>query len=132
MDPRWPWARRPVTFGSGPVRCPLPTVTPGGGRDAYCCVSGPRRRRARPASVPVAVAGEVVPGHPALCRPGLPVAGIRRAERGRVLRDPVHRPVLEGDLRLQRRGAPLDLAGTGITPPGASRCAPHPRLPAAL
>jgi hypothetical protein len=32
--PKWGrWARRPVTFGSGRPRCPLLSVTPGGGRD---------------------------------------------------------------------------------------------------
>src|SRR5579863_2804426 len=89
----------------------VPIVRPGGGGDVCYCVPGPRRRRARPAAVPVAVAGEMVPGYPPLRRPGLLVARLRRAERGRVLRDRVHRPVPAGDLRLQRRRAPLDLAG---------------------
>src|SRR5947207_12082232 len=76
--------RPPVALGTPagdvrlwPASCLLLSVTPGGGGDVCSRISGPRRRRARPASVPVAMAGEVVPGHSALRRPGLPVAGVR-------------------------------------------------------
>src|ERR1035441_10048880 len=107
-------------------RCPLPTVTPGGGRDVCCCVSGPRRRHAGPAAFPVAVAGEVGPGHSALRGPGLLVAGVRRAERGRARRHLVYPPVPASVLRLERRGAPLDLAGAVLRLRGAG----HRPLPA--
>ena len=39
---------------------------------------------------------------------------------GRVLRDPVHRPVPESDLRLQRRGAPQELARAVLLPAASS------------
>ncbi len=41
-------------------------------------------------------------------------------QRGRVRRDPVHRPLPARDLRLQRRGAALDAGGSATTPTARS------------
>ncbi len=64
-----------------------------------------------PGAEPLAVARQVAARDPALHRARVPLARVRRAERDRVLRDPVHRPVPALDLRLQRRRAALDVAG---------------------
>jgi hypothetical protein len=57
--------------------------------------------------------------------------GLRRAHRRGRLRDPVHRPLPARDLRLQRRGHPLDLAGpttaTARWAPTATRRSPSRR-----
>ena len=81
------------------------------GRRAGCATSSPGSWSARGASEPLAVAGEVVPAHPALHRLGLPLDGLRRRDRGRVLRHPDHRSLPTGPLRLQPRGAAMVVAG---------------------
>ena len=75
---------------------------------------------------PLAVAVQVAAGHPALHRAGLPVAGLRGAERGGLLRHPVHRPLPPQHLRVQRRRAALELAGGLLR----LRCAGHRPVPA--
>ena len=97
-SPSPPAARRAQTRGAPRDREPNP-------------VPRPRRRVAGPVGLPLAVAGQVAAADPALRRAGLPVAGLRRRHRRRVLRDPGHRPLPAGAVRLQRRRAALDLAG---------------------
>src|SRR3954471_11589401 len=74
-------------------------------------VSRPRRRVAGRIGLPRAVADQVAAGPSGPGRAALPVAGLLRGQRARVLRDPVHRPLSEVAVRLQRRRAALDLAG---------------------
>src|SRR4051794_19734302 len=74
-------------------------------------VPRPRRRLDRPATVPLAVAGQVAAVDPALHRALLPVGGLLRGRCDRVLRDPVHRSLSAELIRLQRRRAALELAG---------------------
>ncbi len=54
---------------------------------------------------------EVAPGDPALHRARVPLAHAPRVDGDRLLRDPLHRALPTGHLRLQPRRAPLDLAG---------------------
>ena len=68
-------------------------------------------RSPRPRPEPRPVAGQVAAGHPALHRARLLVDRLRRRQRHRLLRHPVHRSLPTWALRLQRRGAPLELAG---------------------
>src|SRR3954454_935407 len=97
-------------------------------------------RGCAPGSAPVAlaVAGEVGPAHPA--RPGADSAvdRVRGAVGGRVLRDPVHRPVPAAAVRVQPRCDALDLAGqllrlqrAGHRPVSAVHPGGGPRLPGA-
>ena len=60
---------------------------------------------------PLAVAGQVAAGDPALHRAVLLVDRVRRRHRHRVLRDLVHRPLPPLAVRLQPGGAALVLAG---------------------
>ena len=74
-------------------------------------IAGEGGRHARARLEPMVVAGEMVPGHTALRGAVLPVAGLRGGGHRRVLRHPVHRPVPALDVRVQRGGPPLELAG---------------------
>ena len=74
-------------------------------------VSGTRERRPGPPDEPLALAGQVVVGHPPLRRAGVPVAGLLRHERGCVLRHSLHRPLSAEHLRVQRRRPAVELAG---------------------
>lgn len=56
------------------------------------------------------MAREVAAGHPPLRRARVPVDGLRRHQRRRVLRDPVHRALPAGAVRLQRRSHAVELA----------------------
>src|SRR5690606_34021721 len=94
-----------------------------------CPVSSAHLRRSRGGpTITRAVADQVVAGHPAPLPPLLPVAGVLRAERGRVLRDPLHRPLPAHHLRLQRRRHAVELAGQLLLLRGAR----HRPLPAVL
>ena len=73
-------------------------------------LSAATHRRALAAAQPRALAGQVAAGDPALHRALLPLDRLRRRERDRVLRDPVHRPLPAGAVRLQRRRPALVLA----------------------
>src|SRR3954471_4544279 len=98
-------------------------------------VPGPRRRLGGRVGLPSVVAGEVVAAHPALRGAVLPVGGLRRGRRDRVLRDPVHRALSEVTVRLQRRRAALELAGALLRLLGAGHrplSAVHPRRRAGL
>ena len=101
-EPRWAAPRRSWTR---PATEEVPVTE---NRSPY---PGPGGRVARPAALARAVAGEVAAAAAALRRAGVPVGGVRRAERRGVLRHPVHRPLPAGAVRLQPRGAALDLAG---------------------
>ena len=72
--------------------------------------SGPSHGPLRSAAEPVVVAREVDPADPALHRPRGVVVRVLGRHGHRRVRDPVHRPVSALALRLQRRGAALDLA----------------------
>src|ERR1700735_5847916 len=74
--------------------------------------SSPRR-----AVEPLAVAGQVAAGDPALHRAVLLVDRVRRRHRDRVLRDLVHRALPPLAVRLQSGGAALVVAGRLIPPP---------------
>src|SRR4051794_10697851 len=96
-------------------------------------VSGPRRRVAGRVGFPRAVADQVAAAHPPPGRADLPLAGLLRGHRDRLLRDPVHRPLPPAPVRLQRRRAALDLAGALLRVPGAGPppgSARHPPPPA--
>src|SRR3954453_14258429 len=71
----------------------------------------PRRRVGGRVDLPGPWAGQVASAHPALRRAFLPLAGVLRRQRDRLLRDPHHGPVPAGAVRLQRRGAAVVLAG---------------------
>ena len=99
--------RRPQTDGA-PVAC-RPQA------DAHR-LPGRSRRPASIGAEPLALGGQVDPRHPALHRARVPLARIPRALGRRVLRHPLHRPLPPGDLRLQPRRAPLDVAGRLLLP----------------
>jgi len=99
-------------------RCQVPQGIP--------CTSTRRWTRACPAGCGC----EVGSRHPALHRSVLPLGGVRGADRGRVPRHPVHRSLPARHLRVQRRGAALDLAGRLLRVRGARHRpvpAVHPR-----
>ena len=73
--------------------------------------SGPPHGSVRPAAEPMAVAREVDLADPPLHRARSVVVRVLGRHGHRRVRDPVHRPVSPRPLRLQRRGAALDLAG---------------------
>ena len=73
-------------------------------------LSAPTHRRALAAAQPRALARQVAAGDPALHRARLPLDRVRRRERGRLLRDPLHRPLPAGAVRLQRRRPALVVA----------------------
>src|SRR5437868_11543126 len=73
-------------------------------------LSASTHRRALAAAQPRALAGQVAAGDPALRRPLLPLDRLRGSQRARLLRDPLHRPLPEGVVRLQRRRPPLVMA----------------------
>ena len=74
-------------------------------------ISPQARGAARPLAEPLAVARQVAARDPALRCSLLPLGGVRRDDRRRVLRDPLHGSLSARDLRLQRRRAALDVAG---------------------
>ena len=90
-------------------------------------VSRPSGGRARPERRPLALAREVGARDPALHRARVPLAHAARADRDRVLRDPLHGPLPARDLRLQPRGHALDVAGRLLLVRGA-RHGPLPAL----
>ena len=92
----------------GPVRLPLDGS---GAGSATAGISPASSGHARLRPEPLALARQVAAGDPALRRALLPLARLPGADGGRVLRDPRHRPLPTRDLRLQRGGAALDLAG---------------------
>src|SRR4051794_15855392 len=98
-------------------------------------VSGPCQRVRGRVRFQRAVADQVAAPDPALRRPVLPLAGVLRGDRDRVLRDSVHRALSEVAVRLQRRRAALDLAGALLRLLGAGHrplSAIHPRRRARL
>src|SRR3954464_10017796 len=90
--------------------------------------AGDSGRRAGPAAEPWALAGQVVPGDPALRGARAAVAGLRGAHRGGVLRDPGHRPLPAWLVRPQRRHPAVDLAGA-VLRDGCDRPRPLPAVP---
>ena len=66
---------------------------------------------ARPSAEPVALGDQVAPGVASLSRAGVALDRVRTAQRRRARRDPDHWPISTSDLRLQRRGAALELEG---------------------
>ena len=73
-------------------------------------ISRPRRGQARGRAEPLALARQVAARDPALRRARVPLDRVLPAQRGRVLRDPVHGPLPAVALRLQRRRPSLDVA----------------------
>ncbi len=136
-------AARPRRGGRDGARRGLRELRPGtAGRRELARLGGrrrpPRARRGppRPGPVPVAVAGQVGPRDPPHDRAGGAVGGVLAADRGRWLRDPVHRALPPGDLRLQRRCPALDVACDLLRvrcprdrPLPALQPRPGPRLP---
>ena len=96
---------RPSEPGAAAAISMPAAVTSGG-----CPLPGDGGRGARPGPLALALAREVVPRDPALVRARLPLGGVRRADGRRLLRDPLHRPLPEGALRLQRRRPAVDVA----------------------
>src|SRR4051812_23829135 len=99
-------------------------------------VSGPCQRVRGRVRFQRAVADQVAAADPALHRAVLPLAGVLRGDRDRLLRDPVHRALSEVTVRLQRRrdalaleGALLRLLGVGHRPLPAVRPRRRARLP---
>ena len=68
-------------------------------------------RPPRSGPVPVEVAGEVVPGHPAIHRARVPVAGVPDGHPRRRLLHSVHRPLPAAAVRLHQRCPAVELAG---------------------
>src|SRR5919198_930051 len=103
--------------GAPAVHEPGPRIRPADGRP----VSGNRPGAVRPPRLPVpgrgagpqpvAPAGEVVPSDPPLHRAVLPVDRARGDRDRRVVRDPLHRTVPEGDVRFRRGRDPLGRQG---------------------
>src|SRR5215210_837948 len=119
--------RRSLSCGSGiargtltvrpRVRRFLPRAAAGGVRSAHerprsipIGISAANRGGPGGAPQPLAVARQVVPADPALHRALLPVVRVRRGDRRRVLRDPVHGAPPARDIRLQGRRDALVLA----------------------
>ncbi len=92
--------------------------------------TGSRVRETRLPAVAVALAGEVAARAPALPDPRAALDHLRGAHRGGVRGDSRHRPLSPRALRLQRRRAPLGVAGPLLHLRGArhrSLSAVHPR-----
>src|SRR5207237_7543926 len=70
----------------------------------------PPRRRPDATAFALALARQVVVTDSAHRLPDLPLDRLRARDDRRVLRDPLHRPLPAGALRLQRRRPALDLA----------------------
>ena len=108
---------------------PDPAATAEGGpgevRNGYP-LPGPSRRGAGPGRGPMAMAGEVAIGHPAPRSALLLVVRADLTNRRRRVRDLVHRPLSTGDLRFQRRGHALVLAGQFLR----LQCPRHRQVPA--
>ncbi len=116
-------ARRPAAGAAGPP--PGRARSGSGSRPARH--PGDAGRRAGPAAEPLALAGQVVPGDPALRRARGAVAGLRGAHRGGVLRDPGHRPLPARPVRPQRRHPAVELAGA-VLRDGRPRHRPLPAV----
>ena len=108
----------PLRLSHRPERSREFVRTPGHPSDKRGCVNGhqsvrlsaPTHRRALAAAEPLALAGQVVARDSALHRALLPVDRVRRRERHRLLRDPLHGPLPEGAVRVQRRRPSLVVA----------------------
>ncbi len=79
----------------------------------------PRECRAGPEQM--AAARQVVPGHPSLHHLVLPVDRGVLLRGHRLVRDPLHREVSEGSVRLRRRRRPLEPAGVCVRVPPRDR-----------
>ena len=89
-------------------------------------VSGRGPRRPRPGAQPLALGRQVAPRDSALDRPLLPLDRVSSGSVSSLLRHPLHRALPPRDLRLQRRGAALDVARDVLLVLGAR----HGSLPA--